>query len=173
MKKKSTDYSGARTGGWRVRSDDIFLAQFRGLPCEICGHRGGWDDGKKQPSCGHHIIFKGSCLKHRYEKKNIVVLCPWHHSHYNKECSPHSIVSTHAQTAFEEWVQHEKPEQYAWWMEHQKDANKPFDGSWTVKDVYLELGGEIESKSGLIKDAKPVRHKAKVDALVERNKEAR
>ncbi len=167
MKRKSNNYATADGGGWMHRCDDLFLAQFRGRPCEICGRRGGFDNGKKISSCGHHLTFKGRCRQFRYTLDNIIVLCPHHHSHYNSDLSPHSITSTHAQAAFEEWVRDNKPKQYAWWMENQHMVNKPFDKTWTYREMYVALGGEIETKTGHIKDYRPVRHKPKVDRLVE------
>ena len=173
MKKKSTNYSTAKAGGWTNKADHLFLSKFRGRPCEICGRRGGYDDGKKQPSCGHHLIFKGRCRQHRYEEKNIITLCPFHHSHYNDECSPHSITSTHAQTVFERWVRDNKPEQYAWWMEHQNDVHKNFDDSWTPREMYEMLGGEIKKEADgerlPMKDWKPLNHKTKVEEAETRN----
>jgi len=174
MKRKSRDYKSFDSGGWMNACDSLFLAQFRAKPCEICGATGGWD-GKKMPSCGHHLVFKGRCRQHRYNIKNIIVLCPAHHSHYHKECSPHSIVSTEAQHAFYEWVKENKPKQYAWWMEHQADINRVFDKSWNYREMYELLGGEIKKTNGgdalPMSKWKPLRHKPKVDALVALNKE--
>ncbi len=158
MKRVSTDYKSFDSGGWMNKCDDLFLARYRGKPCEICGKTKGHEDGRVVSSCGHHLIFKGRCRKYRYEPKNIVVLCPIHHSHYNPTMSPHSIMNTHAQTAFEHWVRDHKPEQYEWWMEHQHEATKPFDKSWTYREMYELLGGEIESKTGNMKDMKPKNH---------------
>lgn len=177
LKGKSSNYKSAKAGGWTNKADDLFLARFRGKPCEICGKRGGYDNGKTIRSAGHHLIFKGGCRKHRYEPKNIIVLCPYHHSHYNKECSPHSITNTHAQTTFEKWVQENKPEQYKWWMDHMEDSNKVFDDSWTPRDKYVELGGEILDTNGNgdklpMSKWKPKNHKTKVDALVAKNEGA-
>lgn len=168
MKRKSTNYASAKAGGWVRQSDDLFLAQFRGKPCEICGRERGFDNGKNIRSMGHHLIFKGRCREHRYNPLNIIVLCPFHHSHYNSECSPHSITNTHAQTAFEHWVRDNKPDQYRWWMDHQKDADKPYSGTITPREQYELLGGEIrktdkEGNNLPMKDWKPMNHKKNVD----------
>ena len=171
MKRKSVKYDTAKSGGWTNKSDDLFLAQYRGKPCEICGRRGGYDNGRKMPSAGHHLIFKGRCRKHRYNHKNIIVLCPHHHSHYADDCSPHSITSTHAQHVFEEWVRVNKPEQYAWWMEHMPDMHKVYNDPMTPREWYVELGGEIANMDKPMKHWRPLRHKPKVDALVELNRQ--
>tara|TARA_Y100000004_G_C8923300_1_gene416429 strand:- start:204 stop:674 length:471 start_codon:yes stop_codon:yes gene_type:complete len=141
------------------KADDLFLASYRGEPCAICGRTYAQnDDGSQTSSCGHHLIFKGSCRAFRYERKNIIVLCPYHHSHYNPICSPHSVTSNLAQTNFALWVAKHRPEQFKWWQEHQKLQNKPFKGDWTYRDIYVRLGGEIASKTGLLKDMKPKNH---------------
>jgi len=170
MKKKSSNYNSPDGGGWCRKCDDLFLSRYRRLPCEICGAQGGWDGKQKASSCGHHLIFKGSCRKHRYEPKNIVVLCPKHHSHYEKHISPHSIVSTDAQAAFEKWVHDNKPFQYEWWMEHQRDMDKPFNKTWCYREKYIELGGEVHSKTGNLKDLRVKNHKAKIDANMGKTK---
>ena len=144
------------------KADDLFLARYRGKPCEICGRTHGYEDGKTQSSCGHHLIFKGKCRQHRYEPKNIIVLCPLHHSHWNSEMSPHSMTNTIAQQNFADWVKENKPEQWKWWQEHQSDANKIFDKSWSYREKYVELGGEIHSKTGNMKDLKPKNHAEKI-----------
>ena len=173
MKKRSSNYSSFDSGGWTVKCDDLFLAQFRGLPCEICGARGGWDGKKKSSSCGHHLHHKGNCRKFRYDRRNIVVLCPNHHSKWSKHISPHCEVNGFGISRFNSWLRVNKPEQYKWWRDTEAEASKPFDKTWTARGKYQELGGEIESKTGLMKDYRPVRHGAKVDALVARNKETK
>lgn len=158
MKSKSSDYSTPDAGGWMHKCDDLFLARYRGKPCEICGKTSGYEDGKTQSSCGHHLIFKGKCRKHRYSRENIIVLCPEHHSHWNAKLSPHSMTNTLAQEAFADWVRHHKPKQWKWWQDHQSDSYVIFDKSWTYREMYVALGGEIESKTGKMKDYKPKNH---------------
>jgi len=162
MKRKSTNYSNADGGGWMHKCDDLFLARFRGKPCEICGKTQGYDDNNTISSCGHHLIFKGNCRKFRYDPKNIVILCPEHHSHYNNQISPHSITSTLAQQRFADWVKENKPKQYKWWEENKEEERKLFDRSWTYREMYELLGGEIETKTGRIGDMKPKGHAKKI-----------
>ena len=159
MKRKSTNYSNADGGGWMHKCDDLFLARFRGKPCEICGKTKGNEDGNSISSCGHHLIFKGNCRAFRYEPKNILVLCPYHLSHYNSELSPHSITSTLAQQKFAEWVRVNKPKQYKWWMHNKEEERKVFDRSWTYREMYELLGGEVETKTGRYSDMKPKKEK--------------
>jgi len=157
MKRKSTNYSTPDGGGWRNKADDLFLAQFRGRPCEICGKREGWD-GKKIRSCGHHLAEKGMHRKYRYEPENIVILCPEHHSHLSRTMSPHAD-DTAAVARFYSWL---RDNCLGKWERLQDIDHKPFDKSWTYRDAYVELGGEIHSKTGLIKDLRPLNHAGKV-----------
>lgn len=157
MKKKSTDYATADAGGWRNRSDDLFLAQFRGRPCEVCGKKDGWD-GRKIRSCGHHLAEKGMHRKYRYDASMIVILCPEHHSRFSRDMSPHAD-DTAAVARFYKWLEDHCPERFA---KLQNIDHKPFDKSWTYKEMYETLGGEIESKTGLIKDCRPKNHATKV-----------
>lgn len=170
MKSKSSNYKSPDAGGWMHKCDDLFLARYRGKPCEICGRTHGSDDGRLIPSCGHHLIFKGGCRKFRYEPKNIIILCPYHHSHYNSELSPHSITSTLAQKKFGDWVKYHKPEQYKWWQSSLQWEKKPFDKSWTYREMYELLGGEIESKTGKVSDYKPKNHAEKIRKVIKEAK---
>lgn len=160
MKRKSTDYSTAEAGGWRNAADDAFLARFRGRPCEICGKTEGWD-GRKIRSCGHHLAEKGMHRKYRYDESMIVVLCPAHHSRFSREMSPHAD-DTAAVARFYHWLEHNVPEKF---LRLRDIDGKPFDKSWTYKEKYVELGGEIESKTGLIKDFRPKNHARNVRAI--------
>jgi hypothetical protein len=162
MKRKSTNYKSADAGGWMNKCDDLFLARYRGKPCAICGATKGRDSDRIVPSCGHHLIFKGNCRKYRYEPKNIIVLCPYHHSHYNPDISPHSMVNTMAQLRFAEFVKKHHPKQYSWWKAHEHEQNKGFDKSWTYREMYELIGGEIETKTGKYSDYKPKNHAEKI-----------
>tara|TARA_R100000773_G_C4217178_1_gene115721 strand:- start:1134 stop:1640 length:507 start_codon:yes stop_codon:yes gene_type:complete len=159
-RRAKTNYSTPDSPAWRDKCDDLFLSQYRGKPCEYCGKTEGYENGQKQSSCGHHLIFKGRCREHRYNPRNIVVLCPVHHSHWS-EFSPHSMTNTLAQAQFAAWLEAEKPEQFKWWTMHQDDQNKPFSKSWTYRDMYERLGGKIK-KEGPMKDWKPINHAAAV-----------
>ena len=144
MKKKSTDYSSFDSGGWRNKCDELFLARYRGLPCEICGRTDGYDDGRIVPSCGHHLFHKKNCRKFRYDPRNMVVLDPAHHSQFAMDISPHSQVNELAVRRFFVWLKKTKPEQYEWFVNSEQEAYKPFDKSWTYREMYEQLGGKIK-----------------------------
>jgi hypothetical protein len=59
-----------------------------------------------------------------------------------------------------------KPEQFEWWEANKYLESKIFDRSWTYREMYERLGGEIETKTGRMSDLKPVRHSAKVKAAM-------
>jgi len=153
MKKKSTDYSTADSGGWRNKCDDLFLARFRGRPCEICGKT----VAMGQRSCGHHLAEKGMHRAYRYDVSMIVVLCTEHHSRFSRDMSPHAD-DTAAVARFYKWLEDSAPEKF---KALQAVDGKPFDKSWTYREMYETLGGEID-KTGPMKNWKPKNHARKV-----------
>lgn len=163
MKRKSTKYDTPDAGGWKNACDDLFLAQFRGLPCEICGEPRVYYNGRMTRSMGHHLLEKGLHRQHRYDKRNIVILCANHHGPYARDISPHSD-DTGAVGAFYAWLARNKPGQWHWF-----EANRTglFDHSWNYRDKYIELGGEV--KGDLIKDQRPSNHAEKIRNAEENN----
>lgn len=130
--------------------DDIFLARFRGRPCEICGRT----EYLGARSCGHHLANKELHRQFRYDPFNIVILCTEHHSQFTRSISPHADDGA-ARERFSKWLVNVHPEKSKWL---EKVVSKPFDHSWKYRDMYVTLGGEIESKTGLQKDYKPKNH---------------
>jgi len=156
VKRKSTNYSTPDAGGWMNVCDDLFLAQFRGRPCEICGETRGYYNGKTIRSMGHHVLSKELHRAHRYEWENIIVLCPKHH--LGAELSPHSHDGV-AQAAFYEWLRVNRTCQYIFMETNRHDK---FNKEWCYREMYEQLGGEIHSKTGLLKDLRPLNHATKV-----------
>jgi hypothetical protein len=156
MKKKSTNYSTPDGGGWMHVADDLFLAQFRGRPCAICGATHGYYNGKTIRAMGHHLLSKELHRAYRYTVDNIIVLCPKHHM--GAEMSPHSHDGA-SQAAFYAWMEIHWPDKYADMMERRFDK---FNKEWCYREKYVELGGEIHSKTGNLKDLRPVQHAAKI-----------
>ena len=68
------------------------------------------------------------------------------------------MTNTKAQERFAAWVKENKPDQYKWWQENESEQNHIFDKSWTYREMYQLLGGEIESKTGKVADYKPKNH---------------
>lgn len=56
MKRKSTNYKTPNGGGWLNATESLFLSRYRGQPCEICGRRSGFADGKRTRSAGHFLM---------------------------------------------------------------------------------------------------------------------
>lgn len=156
MKKKSTKYDTPDAGGWMHVCDDIFLAQFRGRPCEVCGATRGYYNGKTIRSMGHHLLSKELHRLYRYDTDNIITLCPKHH--LGAEMSPHSH-DTAAQAAFYDWLKREQIWKHDFMMIMR--SNK-FNKEWCYREMYEQLGGEIHSATGKLKDLRPVKHAAKV-----------
>lgn len=161
MARKSTKYDTPDAGGWMNMCDDLFLAQFRGRPCEICGVTHAEYNGRKIRSMGHHLAEKGNCRAHRYNPFSIVVLCVNHHSQFTRDISPHADF-TPANARFYDWLRDWHIDKYNWLLEIRGD---PFDGEWTYREMYEELGGKIkrEDKDGnklAKKYWKPMNHTA-------------
>tara|TARA_X000001382_G_scaffold116917_1_gene96294 strand:- start:304 stop:540 length:237 start_codon:yes stop_codon:yes gene_type:complete len=76
------------------------------------------------------------------------------------------MVNTQAQATFTQWVENNKPEQYSWWKYNQSETAMKWDSSWTYREMYEELGGTIETKTGNIKDMKPKNHSKKIKELL-------
>jgi hypothetical protein len=156
--------------------DDIFLARFRGLPCVICGKSSSFnpENGKATRTGGHHLHHKGNCRKFRYERMNIIdSLCVQHHSKWATDISPHSEVNGLAVERFVKWVRENRPEQYKWWKSTEPEARELFDKSWTYREMYELLGGEIlkekDGKKLPMKDWKPMNHKRNIKEIVDGN----
>ena len=162
MKSGTMNYSTPDAGGWRAKADDLFLAGYRGRPCEICGRTHVHYAGRKTRSCGHHLLEKVLHRAYRYSRENVVVLCADHHSQHDRRISPHSD-DTAAVAAFYEWLRVKKLEQWQWFKDHARDE---WDKSWKYKEKYIELGGEIIGD--LIKDHKPLNHAEKIRIAEER-----
>ena len=160
------DYSKPNTKAWREVCDDLFLARFRGLPCAICGAKSKVYNGRKTRSCFHHLLEKDLHRVHRYEPYLGVILCPEHHGRHAREMSPHSD-DTFAVMSFYKWLFDE------WGAGHISEilisGKDKWEGTWTYKEKYVELGGEILSKTGFIKDDRPLNHSTKVKALEAEN----
>ena len=84
------------------------------------------------------------------------MLCPKHH--LGAEMSPHSH-DTAAQAVFYDWVRENCPKKYELFVSRRGDK---FKKEWFYREMYVELGGEIRSKTGNLKDMRPWKHAAKV-----------
>lgn len=105
---------------YRTKADALFMAQFREQKCEVCGSIIG--------CCGHHIVAKSRSKALRYEKKNIIVVCPRHHTMGNT-MAPHSVNSL-AVERFLIWFRKAHPERHAWIV-----ANERIERRYTFKQA--------------------------------------
>jgi len=99
---------------YRTKADGLFMKQFRGTHCEVCG--------SQDKTVGHHIVSKARSKALRYDMRNIIVLCPSHHK-FSNDLAPHSS-NQMACTRFVEWFKENKPAQYRWTKEHEHDQRK-------------------------------------------------
>jgi hypothetical protein len=151
--KSKMDYSTPNTLAWQKVCDDLFLARYRGLPCEICGDTFGFEGKQRKRSMGHHLKEKDTCRQHRYNPANIVTLCPKHHGRKGAKISPHST-STAAQARFYEWLRTSNPDKHAFLLD---EDNEAIDGSLTYNQMYVILGGEV-TDAKFKKDQRPLNH---------------
>ena len=96
------------------KADGLFMKQFRGKPCEVCG--------STQGTVGHHIVSRARSKALRYDLHNIIVLCMGHHK-FSMEMAPHSPSQVVVER-FINWFKENKPEQWAWTREHERDVRK-------------------------------------------------
>lgn len=71
---------------WLKKADELFMSQFRGLPCEFCKVLG-WEN--IEGTVFHHIVPKSKSKALRYNLRNGIVLCPTHHK-WGKDMAVHS-----------------------------------------------------------------------------------
>ena len=105
MKKKRSPNSPY----WRKKADEIFMAPFRGQPCEVCG--------TDQGTCFHHIVAKGRSKALRYDVRNGIVVCYAHHTMGNT-MAPHATNQL-AVERFIEWFKDTHPDRHAWVVENE------------------------------------------------------
>ena len=99
---------------YRNKADEIFMVQFRGKPCEVCGTTKG--------TVGHHNVNKARSKALRYDKMNITVLCQAHHTMGNDIC-PHSS-NPMAVNRYFDWFKENSPKQYAYIVENERVQKK-------------------------------------------------
>jgi len=95
---------------YRAAADKLFMPQFRGLPCEVCG--------KEEGTAFHHIVSKSRSKALRYDKRNGIILCQGHHTMSNS-MAPHSTNQL-AVERFIEWFKENHPSRYKWITENER-----------------------------------------------------
>lgn len=126
MKKRSPNST-----HYRAKSDNLFMIQFRGQPCEVCGITEG--------SCGHHYVSKGRSKPLRYDIRNIIILCPGHHNHGKKDHITGAVIGAHStssrdQERFIDWFKATHPDRHQWIVE-----NERIERRYTFKDAVENL----------------------------------
>ena len=109
---------------YRKKADDLFMPQFRGEPCEVCG--------KCEGTAGHHIVSKSRSKALRYDTRNIIIVCQSHHTMGN-DLAPHSTNQL-AVERFIEWFKETHPDRHQWITE-----NERIDRRYTFKQAIENL----------------------------------
>jgi len=104
---------------WRNQAEELFMARYRGLPCQVCTTHGITNTKKTH---GHHLIPKGRCVFHLMTPQNILILCPSHHL-LSKDIAAHSM-SILVIDRFMEWMKEHFPERVEWIKEHEWDSGR-------------------------------------------------
>lgn len=109
-----------RSKYWRVKADEVFMAQYRNLECEVCLSM--FSKSNTQSTVGHHLLPKGSCPAHRFTHECMLVLCMRHHL-WDDFLAAHSMNAL-AVRRFLDWMEMQMPEQYKWMQEHEHDQER-------------------------------------------------
>ncbi len=109
MKKKPANHK-----SYRVKADELFMSQYRGLPCEVCG--------SAYKTVFHHLIPKGRSRALRYDKRNGCILCQKHHM-FSNEMAPHSS-NPLAVARFMKWFEETHPSRHKWIIENERIFRK-------------------------------------------------
>jgi hypothetical protein len=116
----------------RDKCDDLFslIVRLEVGYCEMCRKQG--EPLKSHPDYEvnglqlHHVIERTN-FAYRYDRKCALILCEGCHK-FNRNNSPHW--SSASGERFRAWLKENKPEQYDWMIEHEKDgklANLDYD----------------------------------------------
>jgi hypothetical protein len=109
---------------YQNKAKELFMAQFRGEPCAVCGDKNG--------TAGHHVVSQARSKALKFDKRNIIILCRSHHMHSN-ELAPHSS-NQMAVTRFIEWFKSNHIEQYEWIK-----ANERIERKFSYKQAWENL----------------------------------
>lgn len=89
---------------YHTKAKDLFMPQFRGQPCGVCKATEG--------TCGHHVVSQSRSKALKFDRRNIIVLCPSHHTMGN-DMAPHASNQL-AVERFIEWFKVNRAEQHKW-----------------------------------------------------------
>ena len=121
---------------WRKHADEIFMQQFRGLPCEACKVLGRLNE---EGTVFHHIVAKKHSKALRYDHRNGIILCPSHHGFSDVMCA-HSMTAMIV-AKFQDFFEEHFPLRHQWIVEHRRLKFR-----YTYKEAfeYMSSGSNIE-----------------------------
>jgi len=96
---------------YKQESVEAFMRFWRGKPCARCK--------STYMTVGHHLIGRGASPHHIVTAKNMIVLCPTHHT-FSRDFAPHSMNPFGIEN-FHNWIKKTRPETWAWMEYHQHD----------------------------------------------------
>jgi hypothetical protein len=85
-----------------------------------------------QGTCGHHVVSQARSKALRFDVRNIIVLCPAHHTMGN-DLAPHASNQL-AVERFVEWFKTTHPERHKWIVENERVERR-----YTYKDAVENL----------------------------------
>jgi len=126
-RRRPRDRDRWNTTEWKLHCDTLWSRAVRlGGTCEVCGAT----DKRLE---AHHLIPR-SCLYFRHHLENGVCLCTTCHT-FGWMMSAHG-----APLDFINWMQANKPEQFAWWTEHKNEIHS----NPTIAD-YRDIAAHLEA----------------------------
>jgi hypothetical protein len=144
MAKRAKPIKKKKPKNWKKKADDTWslILRLRYQQCEICGRRGKMT---KSGYCigglnAHHLIGRGTLL-FRHDLRNGLCLCIYCHK-WNPAHSPHCGM-VEAIRGYMEWMEDNKPEQWAWYEKHKHERRTPkltYEESYHVLKEYLNRG---------------------------------
>ena len=99
---------------YRNKADELFMAPYRGQPCEVCGNT--------YKTVAHHNVNKARSKALRYDKRNITVLCQAHHTMGN-DIAPHSS-NPMAVDRYFDWFKTSRSQKYYYCVDNEKIQRK-------------------------------------------------
>lgn len=142
-KKKTTKKATKKRVNWKKKADDLWSLIIRTHygRCEICDKKAfKTKAGLKVGGMNAHHVISRTNLLWRYDLLNGMCLCIRCHL-YRADCSPHARSITGI-TAFIDWMQDDKPKQWAWYEEHKLIKMTP---DLTYEESYIFLK-DIQNK---------------------------
>lgn len=104
---------------WHKKAKELFMEQFRGLPCEVCLKLGYTN---ATGTVFHHIIPQKESKALKYDKRNGLILCPSHHG-FSNDMGAHSD-NTYVVKKFQDFIELHFADRVQWALDHRRQSFK-------------------------------------------------